>query len=234
MAASLIFVATGAAEAGAVTAGPRIVAFSGFSWAVKASTGAVGPGPNIFSDSPESVWVDAAGQLHLRITSRDGQWRAAEVILDHSLGYGTYRFTLASPAGRLDPSVVLGLFTWSDDPAYNHREIDIELARWGDATGPTNAQYAVQPYDHVGNVRTFVQPDTAPTTQEFTWAPHRVSFRSATAEGTTIAGWTYRGADVPRVGDERTRMNLWLDGGAPPTDGTEVEVVLSAFSFTAR
>jgi len=38
----------------------------------------------------------------------------------------------------------------------------------------------------------------------------------------------------PGFGDERTRMNLWLDGGAPPTAGAEVEVVLSAFSFTRR
>jgi hypothetical protein len=36
---------------------------------------------------------------------------------------------------------------------------------------------------------------------------------------------------VPSAGDERTRINLWLDGGSPPTDGAEVEVVLSAFTF---
>jgi len=222
------------ASAGAVIAGPRTVAFSGSSWAVKSSMGAVGPGPNIFSDSPENVWVDAAGQLHLRITFRDGRWRAAEVILDRSLGYGTYRFTLASPVGRLDPNVVLGLFTWSDNPAYNHREIDIELARWGNATSATNAQYTVQPYDHAGNVRTFVLPDSAPTTHEFTWAPNRCSFRSATAADNTIASWRYSGRDVPRAGDERTRINLWLGGGAPPTDGAEVEVVLSRFSFTRK
>ncbi len=41
---------------------------------MKASPGLVGPGPNVFSDSPENVWVDAAGQLHMRITARDGQW----------------------------------------------------------------------------------------------------------------------------------------------------------------
>ncbi|MDQ4089270.1 MAG: hypothetical protein M3163_03045 [Actinomycetota bacterium] len=51
------------------------------------------------------------------------------------------------PGGRLDPNVVLGLFSWSDDPAYNYREIDIEVARWGDVAGDTNAQYVVQPWD---------------------------------------------------------------------------------------
>jgi len=230
--AGLIVLATTVTGAGAVTVGPRTVSFSGSLWAVKASTGLVGPGPNIFSDSPENVWVDASGRLHLRITYRDGRWLAAEVVLDRSLGYGTYRFDVDSPTGNLDPNVVLGLFTWSDDPAYNHREIDIELARWGNPAAP-NAQYVVQPYDHVGNLFNFLHTGDAPTTHQFTWASNRVSFLS-TAAGRTIATWKYGGRDVPRAGNERTRINLWLDGGAPPTDGNEVEVVQSRFSFSRR
>ena len=226
---ALIVPTPGAAQ----TAG-RTVTFAGASWAVKASAGLIGPGPNLFSDSPENVWVDDAGQLHMRITARDGQWRSAEVILDRSLGYGTYRWTVASPVGRLDPNVVLGLFTWSDDADYNHREIDIEVARWGDAAGASNAQYVVQPWDRAGNLRRFVQPDAAPTTHEFTWTSKSVSFRSATPSGETISAWTYKGRDVPRAGNERTRMNLWLNGGAPPADGAEVEVVLSGFTFVRR
>jgi len=235
VAASLALVATAttATGAGAVTTGPRTIAFSGSSWAVKASTGLVGPGPNVFSDSPENVWVDAAGQLHMRITHKDGRWLAAEVILDRSLGYGTYRFKLASPTGRLDPNVVLGLFSWIDDPAYNHREIDVELARWGDAGATQNAQYAVQPADRVGNLSQFVQPDAPPTSHQFAWAPNRVSFASSSG-ASTVAAWKYSRADVPKPGDERTRINLWLDHGRPPTDGAEVEVVLSQFSFTRR
>ncbi|MEJ7771141.1 MAG: hypothetical protein WKF51_04520 [Geodermatophilaceae bacterium] len=58
-----------------------------------------------------------------------------------------------------------------------------------------------------------------------------MSFHSATARGITVAEWDYRGPDVPVAGDERTRINLWLYGGAAPTDGAEVEVVLSAFGF---
>jgi len=230
-AVALLLSATG--EAGAVNVGPRTVAFSGFSWSVKASTGLVGPGPNVFSDSPENVWVDAGGQLHLRITYRNGQWLAAEVVVDRSLGYGTYAFNLASPTGRLDPNVVLGLFTWSDDPAYNHREIDIEVARWGDADATQNAQYAVQPADRAGNLRRFVQPDAPATSHQFAWAPNRVSFASSSG-ASTVAAWKYSGADVPKPGNERTRINLWLDRGRPPTDGAEVEVVLSKFSFTRR
>ena len=231
--AVIVLLVASASTAGAATIGPRTVSFAGYSWSVKASSDLAGPGPNFFSDSPENVWVDEAG-LHLRITYRDGQWQAAEVGLDRSLGSGTYRFTVASPVGQLDPNVVLGLFTWSDAPAYNHREIDIEVAKWGDPAAATNAQYVVQPYDRNGNLRRFTQPDVAGSVQEFSWASKSVTFRSATAAGATIASWKYTGRDVPRAGNERTRINLWLNGGAPPTDGAEVEVVLSNFSYSRR
>ena len=154
----------------------------------------------MFSDSPEHVWVDASGQLHRHITYRDGRWLAAEVILDRSLGYGTYRFDLASPTGGLDPNVVLGLFTWSDDPAYNHREIDIEFRQVGRCRRSTEPQYVVQPYNGAGNLFSFAQPGEASTAHQFTWASNRVSFLSTTAAGRTIAARKYSGRSVPRAG----------------------------------
>jgi len=36
---------------------------------------------------------------------------------------------------------------------------------------------------------------------------------------------------VPRPGGENVRLNLWLSGGAPPTDGHEVEVIADSFAF---
>jgi hypothetical protein len=210
----------------------RTLSFAGYSWGVKSAPGLLGPGPNIFSDSPSNVWVDSIGQLHLRITYRDGRWQCAEVFLDRSLGYGTYSFTVASPLSDLDPNVTLGLFTWDDSPAYNHREIDIEFARWGNAGDPTNAQYVVQPYGLPGNLTRFVQPLAAPSTHSFTWARKSVTFASTLTTGRTIAGWRYSGRDVPRAGAERTHINLWLNNGAPPRDGAEREIVLSSFSFS--
>jgi hypothetical protein len=231
LAASLLLMSAGAWGLPSRAAAATSVAFSGYGWGVKSSP-LTGPGPNIFSDSPENVSVDASGALHMRITHRDGQWQCAEVILDRSLGYGTYSFTIASPVGALDPNVVLGLFTWDDDPAYNHREIDIELARWGNAADPTNAQYVVQPYATAGNLKRFLQPATAPSVQSFAWASKSVTFASSTSTGQSIAGWRYTGKSVPRPGAERTRINLWLQGGAAPIDASEVEVVLSNFTFT--
>src|SRR5512135_1367048 len=150
------FLVTGLLLAGAAllrldAAYPRTISFSGTSWSVKTSSGRVGPGPNYFSDSTSNVWVDAQGRLHLKILKVKNRWTCAEVVSQASFGYGTYRFTLDSPVDALDPSAVLGLFTWNDDPAYNHREIDIEMSRWG-AAANQNAQYVVQPYTLASNI----------------------------------------------------------------------------------
>jgi len=210
----------------------RTVPFSGRSWAVKRSNEPVGPGPNLFSDGAENVWVDADARLHLRITQRGGRWRCAEVILDRSLGHGSYRFSIASNLAALDRNVVLGLFIWSDDPAHNNTEIDIEFARRLDPSDSTNAQYVVQPAERSGHLRRFTQPrSTEPTTHGFVWAGDHVAFQSTTARGRPISSWDYVGSDVPPPGGEHARINLWLQGGLPPSDGHEVEVVLTAFSF---
>src|ERR1017187_5604796 len=122
--------------------GVRWINFSGYDWSMKTSPGAdqLGPGPNYFSDSTNNVWTDAQGWLHLRITNRSNQWQCAEIVSARTFGYGSYRFQLASPADNIDTNAVLGLFTWSDDPAYADREIDIECSRWSNAADPNNAQ----------------------------------------------------------------------------------------------
>ena len=203
----------------------RTISFSGYTWQVKTSAEPVGPGPNVFSDAPDSVWVDRQGRLHLRIVQTGAQWTSAEVVNTRSLGYGRYRFELASPVGALDANAVLGLFTWSDDPAYANREIDVEFARFADAEDPTNAQYVVQPYTHAGNLLRFTQARGASTAVSFDWRPGSVSFAGP-------ASWTYSGADVPPPGGEHARINLWLFRGAAPAAGKPVEVVVSAFRFT--
>ncbi|GIU95226.1 MAG: hypothetical protein KatS3mg012_1683 [Gaiellaceae bacterium] len=206
---------------------PPRVSFSGYEWVVKEYTRKLGPGPNIFSAA--NVRVDEEGRLHLRISRTRKGWTCAEVINTRSLGYGTYSWTLASPVDGLDRNVVLGLFTWSDDPAFAHREIDWEAARWGVASDPTNGQYVVQPYDRPGNLQRVTFGGAERSTQSFTWRPGSVTFTSTNAD---VPEWTYTGPDVPEPGDENARMNLWLFRGLAPSDGREVEIVLESFSFT--
>ena len=209
---------------------PPPLSFGGLQWYVKSSAGKVGPGPNYFSSA--NAFVDAGGRLHLRIDrDKRRRWQSAEVFASTSLGYGTYRWTVDGDVSDLDPNVVLGLFTWSDDPAQAHREIDVEVASWGSTTDPTNAQFVVQPWDAPDHMVRFTQP-AGTSVFEFTWSAGRVEFRS-TVGASIVREWTYTGADVPTPGDEKTHMNLWLMNGSPPVNGQPVEVVLSDFAFCA-
>jgi hypothetical protein len=209
----------------------RTVEFSGYTWEVKSSRGVVGPGPNSFSDSAANLWVDSLGRLHLRLTHSNGRWYCAEVMNATSLGRGRYSFVLGSAVNDLDPNVVLGLFTWSDDPAYSNGEIDIEFSRWGNAAEPTKGQYVVQPHDRGGNLQRINQSAVASSAHRFDWQPNVVTFASSGA-GAAPSTWTYRGSDVPQPGSEHARINLWLYRGAPPINGRTVEVVLDRFEFT--
>ncbi|HDH99419.1 MAG: hypothetical protein DRQ14_06755 [Candidatus Latescibacterota bacterium] len=215
--------------------GVRTISFSGYTWRVKASESPLGPGPNYFSDSSENVWVDAQGQLHLKVTERDGRWYCAEVVSEGSFGYGAYDFYLASRIDKLDRNVVLGLFTWDDAPEGHHREIDIEFSRWG-RTKDDNAQFVVQPWDRPGNMHRFnLQLDGDLSAHCFVWRKGCISFRSIRGHLLTspdiIESWDYEGPDLPEPGNEKVRMNLWLLDGVPPSGDGEVEVVVRRFEF---
>ena len=210
--------------------GPSTIEWSGVTWTVKSHNRKIGPGPNFFSAA--NVSEDPANDdLRLEIKRSGNKWTAAEVIANASYGYGTYTWTIRS-APDFDPNVVLGMFTWNDDPAFAHREIDIEFAQWGNAADPTNAQYVVQPWDAPDHDHRWTQaPGLTGTVHSFTWAPGRVDFVSRTSTGATLASYSYAGADVPVPGGENPRINLWLFRGAAPADGMPATVVLDSFEF---
>ena len=204
----------------------RTINFSGYKWSVKASRVPIAPGPNRFSSAKDAAFVDAAGRLHLRITGPLQQPRAVELIGSEPLGYGTYTWVIDSPVTDLDPNLVLGLFTWNDNPAFSNREIDIEYARWGNPRRRTNAQFLVQPDTGAGNLQRVSQP-LSPHTVGFTWSPFRIDFFSPGA-----APPTWSRARVVPPGGAHPRINLWLYRGRSPGDGHVTEVVLRSFSFT--
>jgi hypothetical protein len=226
--ATVALAGSGSAADASRRVSPRTVQFSGYTWEVKSSDEGVGPGPNYFSGSTDNVRVDSSGRLHLKLTYSNGRWYCAEVINTQSLGLGRYSFRLGSPVSDLDSNVVLGLFTWSDDPAYNNREIDIEFSRWAKSDDLTNGQYVVQPYQRTRNLRRISQRPLASSTHSFDWRRTAVRFASSSAAPST---WTYRGSDIPVPGSEHVRMNLWLFRGAFPTDGRSAEVIVKSFKF---
>lgn len=216
----------------------KTISFAGQTWYVKAAEWTADPGPCYYSDRPEDVWVDAAGQLHLKIANHGGRWYCTEVFTTQTYGHGTYVFKLASPVDQLDKNAVLGLFTWDDtSAAYSHRENDVEMSRWGLAGGP-NAQYVVQPYNSAGHRYQFTLglPE-AQSVHAFTWLADSVAFGSyrgnqwPAVPGAELHTWTYTGSDVPPAGQGNARINLWLFNGVAPSDGQEIEVIVTAFEF---
>ena len=221
----------------------RTITFSGYDWEVKSSCEkTIGPGPNYFSDREKDVWVDEAGQLHLKITKKDGNWYCTEVFTERSLGYGKYIFYTASRVDQLDKNIVLGLFTWDETaPDDNYREIDIEFSRWGKEIND-NAQYVVQPWDSPGNIHRFnIELNGDYSTHFFNWGPDSVFFQSLYGHPILppnpediIESWTYTGGDIPPAGLENARINLWLFRGNPPSDGKDAEIIIKAFEFIPR
>jgi hypothetical protein len=209
----------------AVDPSPQL-SFAGYQWSVKNSTTPIGPGPNVFDAT--GPYVDSSNALHLQLLDTPTGWEASEVVMNGTLGYGTYRWTVDGPLSTLDPNVVFALFTYDDsDPAYANRELDFEASRFGDTSDPTNAQYVVQPYTTAGNLQRITLPLTGVTTVTMTWLPGRVTFSADS--GST---WTNTSSSVPTSSTEQLHMSLFSFLGAPPSNGQPVSVAITNFQFT--
>lgn len=206
--------------------------WSGYEWVIKSSDEPIGPGPALWSDAPESVWVDDQDRLHLKLRNVNGRWYAAEVYSLQSLGHGQYIFYLDSRVDNLDPNVVVGLFVHSDD----QNEIDIEFSKWGEQRPYTYHQFVLQPrIDDTNLQRSDYKVPNPPSTHGFIWSPDQVRFRSFIdhdiAGKLPIKQWDYSGPNNPKPTGDRAHINLWLYQGLPPTDGQEVVLVVSKFEF---
>jgi len=216
--------------------------FSGFAWTVRTSDHG-GPGPNDWDG--RNVWVDAEGFLHLKLQARDGKWSCAEVSTVNRFGFGRYQFQVKGPLDRLDPNVVLGLFSYPtrDVGADRTHEIDIEFARWGRPASP-NGSYTVWP-NETGrkpasqSFRFELKDPTGWSIHRFTWSPDTLSFQSFNGIGdhdrSPFATWQFHPTDPARTLSQQPMpvlIDLWSFNGLPPTDGRPVEIIVRSFQFT--
>ncbi len=213
--------------------------FGGYTWTVRFGRG--GPGPNAWEES--NVWIDAATNLHLKITQRDGNWSCAEVTMRKRLGFGRYQFQVEGRLDQLDDNVVLGLFNYPTGNVGSDgtHEIDIEFARWGNHKNPMG-NYTIWPAEkslrQVSKSFPFTLVDDL-TTHWFVWDRKGVKFRSLQGHhddgAEEIASWLYR-PDEPakRISQQPMpiHINLWLFKGLVPKNGQEVEVIIHQFKFT--
>lgn len=224
-----VFLLIGAIALLAQTVDARTIQFAGLNWTVKSGYG--GPGPNYWSDSTDSVWVDGEGKLHLKIRQIGATWYCSEVIAQQSFGYARYTAKLSSNPELYEPNAVVGLFTYKNDT----EEIDIEFTKWGSSSDPTTGQFAVQP--SVPNTSSRVRFETGlagtnpPSTHHFTWTPDDIYWQSYNGHadnlgdpGDLIYEHTYVGSKNPPLSDATFRINFWMFQGNTPTQEMELIV----------
>jgi hypothetical protein len=241
----------------------RNINWSGYNWWVRTSNGnPQGPGPNIFSDSTNTVFVDHNGDLHLRIHQENGKWVGAEIDNHQSLSYGTYEWEVSSRYDQFAANVVGGLFTYLDPYsaasqtsgsvgngiADTPHEIDIEFTKaWGNA----NLWHTTHDPDvqspHTSYLSTL---SGTHTTHRFTWEPDRITWGSYHGHVAGVANpanpmvgqpggmavHTYTGPVVPKDLNEIPIINFWLSGNnvsnIGPTNGQMQEMIIHSFSYT--
>ncbi len=145
-------------------AGATTLQFSGYTWEVRSGEG--GPGPCHWN--PANAFVDAAGQLHLKLSQEGGVWSCAEVSLadPNRLGFGVYQFEVIGAIDTLDRNVVLGMFDYPppDVGPDSTNEINVEIARWGDLANPNlNFTGLADPRQPAAGGKSTSSPSPAPT-----------------------------------------------------------------------
>lgn len=217
-----------------------ILQFAGRNWVIKHGSVLFGPGPNYFSNHPDDIWIDQDGYLHLTISERDEIWYATEVVSEDTMGYGTYVWTVQGDLKNLDPSAVLGLFTWDNNTFQEeaNSEVDIEFAKWGEADMDTTLQYGVQPIafgpynaERVNKPKISSDNWIGVSTHAFTWTDTLIYWESYLGDqfrnGPPAASWSFDLSNPPKIKYENgnqsnpviipapgnttnARMNLWL------------------------
>jgi hypothetical protein len=202
----------------------RVIAWSGQQWRVRPAAWDGLPGPNRWSAG--NVFVSGSA-LKLSITPSGRGWLCAEVESLATFGYGRYEFTVASDLSRLDPSVVLGLFTYGSALPAPHNEIDFEATRWNSPTDPNNGQFAQQPFARRGHLKRFKLSRRAPYKIWWEWRPGLIAAGITDAAGKKLG--SYLAPTKFKPAGEHVLINLWLSRGRAPAAPVTIE--LTGFEF---
>lgn len=217
------------------------ITWAGRSWKVT-SGGMAGVAPG----DPSNVHIDDHGYLHLRIVQQKGKWTASELFTTENLGFGTYQWIVEGNVYDMDPTTVLGLFTYG--PTHHigadaEDEIDIEFSQWNKTCHGCNADFTV--YPSTGNHKpkgvsawedNFHVIGGAVTTARFEWFADHIVFtmmNGAQPIGTTaevIKAETYSSdaTNIPQV-PLPVGINFWCFKQTP---AKEQSVIIRDFGFT--
>ena len=214
------------------------ITWKGHTWDVTA-----GGMAGVCQGSAANISIDSDGYLHMKITNNGGTWTAAEVFTTDKIGFGTYQWQIDGPVDKLDKNVVVGLYPYGPQAGIGtdgQNEIDVEYARWGNASYP-NGNYTVYPPTGTGSSEiTFDFTLTGTyTTSRFAWSSTKIDFITMSGFeplGSTtgmIKAWTFAPASPATQVPQQALplgMNLWCFQGVP-SNGQNVEIIVRDFTF---
>ncbi len=206
---------------------------------------------------PANVTIDAKKYLHLHIVrheanARDGsaretKWTSAEVFTTDRMGFGTYQWVIEGNVYDMDPTTVLGLFTYG--PTHHlgadaENEIDIEFSQWNKTCHGCNADFTV--YPSTGNRKpngvsawedNFRVSGDNLTTARTEWYPDHIVFTlmrgvhpiGTVADVIKTETYTSTATNIPQVATP-VGINLWCFKQTPAKDQS---VVIRDFRFVA-
>ena len=216
----------------------RDLQFAGRTWTIRPN-GTGGPGPCHWSDT--NAWVDASGELHLKISHVGNLWHCSEIYTPDNLGFGLYQWDVVGRIDAFDKNIVLGLFPYRGPDGQN--EIDIEMAHWGNPAYDLGnfTVYPSKPGIHQTSKTFSFQLTGDYTTHRFNWQRDFVFYQMLhghqAGNANEITNWNFAPknplAAIPQS-PMPLHLNLWLFQGHPPTDGKEVEIIIKTFLYDAE
>ena len=194
---------------------------------------------------PANVHIDENRHLHLRIVNSEGKWTAAELFTTEKMGFGIYQWVIEGDVYDMDPTTVLGLFTYG--PRHHigvdaENEIDIEFSQWNKTCHGCNADFTV--YPSTGNRKpkgvsawedNFHVTGGTVTTARMEWFSDHIVFTLMNGvhpigtTGDVIKTETYSSTaiNIPQVAVP-VGINLWCFKQTP---GKDQAVVIRDFDF---
>src|SRR5262249_51211255 len=146
---------------------------------------------------------------------------------------GTYLFSVQD-VSHMEPAAVLSLFTYDElGTNQNHREMDIEISRWGDPDDK-NGQFVIQPYYVPENISRFSIPPGL-VTFSLHWEAGKATFETfrggIPASGShPIASHVFT-SNIPSAGGETVRLNFCPFNYSKVPLQNEAEVVIEKVQY---
>jgi hypothetical protein len=112
--------------------------------------------------------------------------------------------------------------------------MDLEMARWGDASNKNNAQYGIQPFYVPGNVARFAAP-SGTLTHSMHWESGRASFKtvrgSSMRPGVPVVSEHVFTSGIPSPGQETLQFLFYVIASDKNPVQKENEVVIEKFEY---